>query len=233
MRALTIVLTKQVVLTEKTSSNIKKRTRTTECHLSSHTILRSVIYPTSFVSTGQPYKKHPELCKIFKEPPVLAFRKPKSLKDILVRADISPRSAYNGQCQKCDSRRCMTCTNIQCTQKFSRTHTGEEFITYCNANCKTENIIYLLECAICGLQYIGETKQQISKRLNGHRSDANCKPDLPLSRHFRSTGHHDSFGKLKVTIIDHKWDDKSRQERESFWIRKLETLSPNGINEKK
>jgi hypothetical protein len=52
-------------------------------------------------------QKHPELCKIFKEPPVLAFRKPKSLKDILVGADISPRSAYNGQCQKCDSRRCM------------------------------------------------------------------------------------------------------------------------------
>jgi hypothetical protein len=34
MRALTIVLTKQVVLTEKTSSNIKKRIQTTErlCH---------------------------------------------------------------------------------------------------------------------------------------------------------------------------------------------------------
>jgi hypothetical protein len=40
---------------------------------------------------------------------------------------------------------------------------------------------------------------------------------------------------LKVTIIDHnpKWDDKSIQERESFKIRKLKTLSPNGINEKK
>jgi hypothetical protein len=50
------------------------------------------------------------------------------------------------------------------------THTGEKFIIYCNANCKTENIIYLLECAICGLQYIGETKQQLSKRLNGHRN---------------------------------------------------------------
>jgi hypothetical protein len=37
----------------------------------------------------------------------------------------------------------------------------EKFIIYCNANCKTENIIYLLECAICGLQYIGETKQQL------------------------------------------------------------------------
>ena len=76
-------------------------------------------------------QKTPELCKIFKEPPVLAFRKPKSLKDILVRANISPRSAYNGQCQKCDSRRCMTCKNIQCTQKFSSTHTGEKFIMQC------------------------------------------------------------------------------------------------------
>jgi hypothetical protein len=26
---------------------------------------------------------------------------------------------------------------------------------------------------------------------------------------------------------------KSREERESFWIRKLKTLSPNAINEKK
>jgi hypothetical protein len=32
---------------------------------------------------------------------------------------------------------------------------------------------------------------------------ANWKPDLPLSRHLRSTDHNDSFGKLKVTIIDH------------------------------
>jgi hypothetical protein len=51
----------------------------------------------------------------------------------------------------------------------------------------------------------------------------------------QKTGHHHSFDKLNVTIIDHnpKWDDKSRQERESFWIRKLKTVSPNGINEKK
>ena len=226
---LSIVLTKQVVLTENTSSNIKKITRTT----------------VSFVTTYHPelsnlsnivrehwttIQKHPELCKIFKEPraPVLAFRKSKSLKDILVRADISPRSAYNDQCKN----------DVWRAKTFNANRSSAAHIHYrrrihhiCNANCKTENIIYLLECAVYGLQYVGETKQQLSKHLNGHRSDANCKPDLPL----RSTGHHDSFGKLKVTITDHnpKWDDKSRQERESFWIKKLTTLSPNGINEKK
>jgi hypothetical protein len=69
MRALTIVLTKQVVLTEKTSSNIKKRRRTTKCHLSPHTILRSVIYPTSFVSTGQPYENTQNCAKSSKNHP--------------------------------------------------------------------------------------------------------------------------------------------------------------------
>ena len=59
--------------------------------------------------------------------------------------------------------------------------------------------------------------------MNGHRNDANCEPDIPLSRHLRSMGRHDSFGKLKVTIIDHnlKWDDKNRHKRESFWIKNV------------
>jgi hypothetical protein len=73
-------------------------------------------------------------------------------------------------------------------QKFSSTHTGEELIIFCNANCKTKNIIYLLECAICGLQYIEETKQQLSKRLNSHRSDANCKSYI-VSNHIFDTDH--------------------------------------------
>ena len=63
--------------------------------------------------------------------------------------------------------------NIQCTQKFSSTHTGEQF-NILHANCKTENIIYLGMC-ICGLQYIVNNNFVL-----------NCKPDLPLSRHLRS-----------------------------------------------
>ena len=69
MRALTFLLTKQVVMPEKTASNIKEKRRTTECHLSSHTILCSVIYPTTFVSTGQPYKNTHNCAKVSKNHP--------------------------------------------------------------------------------------------------------------------------------------------------------------------
>ena len=60
-----------------TVTNIKKRTRTTECHLSSHTIMRSVIYPTSFVSTGQPYKNTQNCAKSSKNHPSWPSGNPK------------------------------------------------------------------------------------------------------------------------------------------------------------
>ena len=77
MRALTIVLTKWVVLTDKTASNIKKRRRTTEYHFSSHIIMRSVIYPTSFVRTEQPYKNTHNCAKSSKNHPSWLLRNPK------------------------------------------------------------------------------------------------------------------------------------------------------------
>ena len=56
----------------------KKRTRTTECHLSLHTILLlSVIYPASFVSTGQPYKNTQNCVKSSKKHPSWPSGNPK------------------------------------------------------------------------------------------------------------------------------------------------------------
>ena len=72
--------------------------------------------------------------------------------------------------------------------------------------------------------------------MNGHRSDLRVKPNLPLSRHLlRSPGHSaEDFHKLKNTLIDHDltWDDKTRQQKERYWIIKLKSLFPRGINEK-
>lgn len=84
-------------------------------------------------------------------------------------------------------------------------------------------------------QYVGESEQPFHKRMNGHRSDYQCKPDLPLSRHLRSPGHTKAdLNRLTITIIDHNsaWSREDRLTRERFWIRKLTTLAPNGINEK-
>ena len=35
-------------------------------------------------------------------------------------------------------------------------------------NCATENVIYLISCKKCGIQYIGETSQKLKNRMNNH-----------------------------------------------------------------
>ena len=37
-------------------------------------------------------------------------------------------------------------------------------------NCGTENILYLITCRKCGIQYVEETGQSLRKRLNNHRN---------------------------------------------------------------
>ena len=148
-------------------------------------------------------QKHPKLSKVFPEPPVMAFRRPKSLRDQLVRAEVSSKKPHEvGQCRICGDGRCYTCDQVQYTQTFTSRTTGEVFTIFCNLNCKTTNVIYILECGVCGLQYVGESKQPFHKRMNGHRSDLRVKPNLPLSRHLlRSPGHSaEDFHKLKIYI---------------------------------
>jgi hypothetical protein len=106
--------------------------------------------------------------------------------------------------------------------------TGKEYKIFCNVNCKTPNVVYLLNYHICGSQYVGESVQPFSERMNGHRSDLTKKTLLPVSQHFVSPGHSlYDFGRSKIYIIDHNpsWKENQRQKRKSFRIRELQTLS--------
>ena len=37
-------------------------------------------------------------------------------------------------------------------------------------NCHSSNLVYLLTCDNCGLQYVGETVQKLSERFSGQRA---------------------------------------------------------------
>ena len=93
---------------------------------------------------------------------------------------------------------------LQHAQVFHSKTTGKEYKIFCNVNCKTPNVVYLLDCHVCGSQYVGESVQPFNKRMNGHRSDLTKKTLLPVSQHFVSPGHSlDDFGRSKIYIIDH------------------------------
>jgi hypothetical protein len=57
--------------------------------------------------------KSETLAKLFPEPPVVAFRRSKSIKDALVRAAVSRPSSTVGQCKPCGDKRCKCCLQLQ------------------------------------------------------------------------------------------------------------------------
>ena len=149
-------------------------------------------------------QKSETLTKLFPEPPVVAFWRPKSIKDTLVRAAESRPSSTVGQCKPCGDKHCKCCLQLQHAQVFHNKTTGKEYKIFCNVNCKTPNVVYLLDCHVCRSQYIGESVQPFNKRMNGHRSDLTKKTLLPMSQHFVSLGHSlDDFVRSKIYIIDH------------------------------
>jgi hypothetical protein len=57
----------------------------------------------------------------------------------------------------------------------SRTNlTGKTYYTksFDPLDCSTKNVIYGTECTLCGLLYVGETRQTLRSRMSQHRYDA-------------------------------------------------------------
>ena len=102
--------------------------------------------------------------------------------------------------------------------------------------CSSSNIIYLITCKRCNLQYVGETLQTLKKRMNGHRSGIKSKVDNILYNHFQGPC---SFEDISVQPIEAFRGDghketiiKQRKFRENFWIKELRTTYPYGLNDK-
>ena len=109
-------------------------------------------------------QKSETLTKLFPEPPVVAFRRPKRNKDTLVRAAVSRSSSTVGQCKPCGDKRCKCCLQLQHAQVFHSKTTGTEYNIFCNVNCKTPNVVFLLDCHVCGSQYVGESVPTIQQK---------------------------------------------------------------------
>lgn len=138
---------------------------------------------------------------------------------------------------KCNSSQCKTCDMWNPVNGYVIHQTlNKKILTNANenSNCATKNVVYCLECTVCHIQYVGETKQEIRSRMNGHRRNitGNGKDETIMANHFRKAHGHPVTP--TVIILEQMADnskDTDRKERESEWIRLLNTTHPWGLNE--
>jgi hypothetical protein len=65
-------------------------------------------------------EKHFKLSKVFPEPPMVAFKQPNSLRNLLVRAEMSKPNTTIGNSHSCGDKRCKCCKHMQHSSSYTQ-----------------------------------------------------------------------------------------------------------------
>ncbi|OCT86403.1 hypothetical protein XELAEV_18020085mg [Xenopus laevis] len=135
---------------------------------------------------------------------------------------------------------CIFCTSIVKGDTINHPCYGTPIRLHHYATCDTYNVVYLLKCP-CGMAYVGQTTRQVKSRIKVHRGyirnfKKDTYTDTAVARHFSAMKHN--LNQLKWLVLEvvnnppRGGDLKLRLlQREMYWIRKLNSLNPKGLNE--
>lgn len=155
---------------------------------------------------------------------ISAYKRNKNLADFLIRAKLP--SLQREKPQKLESQ-FVRLRFVKNTRENKILRVKQLFHT------RTKNCVYLIFCSKCDKKYVGETKNDLSTRMYQHRYNiVNQKEmDTLLVTHFVIHG----LAELKMAGLESNefWSDQERKGRERFWIFKLGTRHPFGLNIKR
>ena len=177
----------------------------------------------------------PYLADVFPLPPLVAYRRPPNIRDKLIRAKVPeplperPRRKIPGM-RKCNN--CPICPYVTTGQTVKSTQTNYSVDINMGVDCKTKNIIYMLGCKKCKMQYIGETHRTIQDRFSEHLGYVrNNHTNKVTGEHFNSKGHKQSD--MSITVVEklHNGSSLFRKQREKMYKTKFNTKykGMNGI----
>ena len=193
-------------------------------------------------------KKHWNLLQLsdemkakFQAPPMIAYKRNRNIGDILnskiIENNIVKRKNVTqlGKCKPCDpEKRFLCCKQMKETSLFKSQSTGRTFKIFNNSDCKTKNTIYLMECSLCNLQYVGMSTTTMSQRIAGHRSDSKRPDSILADIHFQKPGHnfneHATFTIIETPNISRNRGDMINflKNLEDRWMLRLRTIDKTG-----
>ena len=184
------------------------------------------------------------LARIFNKPSLVAYRRPTSLRDRLVSTKFKTvtNTLLPKGCEACGKPKCSWCKRINKTTTFTSSKNDKIFKIFHSVNCQSSWVIYIIECNICNLQYIGKSEIAFNLRLNNHRNHIKKEvSSCELTEHFlHNKRTHNLDNNVIITIIEQiRKDNVSNEQkkdllrqREIFCQKKLNSMQRNGLNKR-
>ena len=179
-------------------------------------------------------------------------RRNKNLSNYLVRAKLpkldQPKQDHSKRTPKCKRDNCKYCSLFNRVEQVQSHTTGRKYTCRQKVDCESNNLVYLLSCTICGMQYVGETLRPFRDRCREHFRDieyslnpSKAPPSwlknegTPVGMHWSKPGHSQTNMKINVLSLIGKDPKESsttlyRKHVECQWIHKLRSMAPFGVN---
>jgi len=139
----------------------------------------------------------------------------------------TPQNLIPKGCRACERTKCSWCNKINQTTTFTSPNNKKTFTIFHAVDYHSSWIIYIIECNICRLEYIGQSQTAFNLRLNNPRNHNKKRvSSCELTEQFlHNTRTRDFDNNITITITeqikkDHLETDKKKEvlrEREIFW----------------
>ena len=110
-----------------------------------------------------------------------------------------------GSCGPCNKPKCSWCVLINKTSTLTGTRPdGKVFDIFHTVNCQSTFVIYIIECQICRLQYVGKRETAFNLHLSNHKNHIKWGVNsCELSEHFlHNSRSHDVSEDITIVIIE-------------------------------
>ena len=159
----------------------------------------------------------------------VSYKRNANLKELLAPSNpyINKNIGDSLGCYKCSAKRCDCCKNFLVSgSSFRSVITKKIFKIGKSLTCGSENVVYLAQCVVCGLQGVGSTIN-FKTRLANYKSHIKRKRrTCAIVNHFLDC-HGADNSSLKFMLIDQR--HHTLRECENFWIGTLLT-NQGGLN---
>ena len=114
---------------------------------------------------------------LFEAKVIFGHKRPKNIREHLVRAALKPtKPVLDAEAQakairakSCGSPgRCNYCPKLDTSGVIKDNSDGRGFQTRTGITCRSNNLIYAIECNKCGMHYVGQTKRRLMDRMVNH-----------------------------------------------------------------
>ena len=149
------------------------------------------------------------------------------------------QNVAKGECIQCNTSGHLSCQQLSATTTFESIQAKEKFNIYHKISCKSNYVIHLLECLLCKIQYVGKSETPFHIRLNNHRKDIKNSHAIEACKHFNNCNNvFHEYGKFMLIEQLNNIKNTSREvikprlkDRQNYWIKRLKTLTPFGLNQ--